>query len=217
MGFLVGTGVTFFYVFLGERGRADQAGRRIARGLIGLSCAVLLAALSVALLFGSTGIFEGALNRLTSSFSTRFTGETASNVFRLIEYDTAIREALVSPVFGRGMGATVEVVDPLLKTRTTAWYIHNYFLFIFLKFGAVGLFIFLILMWQLARRAVYLASEGKSGTVRSMGCAGVATIAQVLVISLTHYPLADVNSAYTFAFLWGILLMADFEVRQKAG
>ena len=176
--------------------------------LLGIAFATL--ALSV-LYFGGGSLLEAIGGRFSSSFSTEVSGETLSNVIRLAEYDTAIGAALQSPLIGNGLGYAIVTREPLLGTIREQWFVHNYYILLWLKLGVVGLAAFGYLLWRNLRAAKRVADGDPSWLARTAAITATAVTIQVLVILLTNYSLADVTTAYVFAFIWGLFwaVLAD--------
>src|SRR6185312_9483369 len=86
-----------------------------------------------AIYFGGGDLLSSIGRRFNASFSTDLSGETLSNVSRLIEYQHAIDAALESPVIGRGLGFAIINKDPLIGETREQWFVHNYYLLIWLK------------------------------------------------------------------------------------
>ena len=182
-------------------------------GLIGVLA--LTAALS-ALYFGKGDLFSSIGRRFGASFSTGLSGETLSNVSRLIEYDHAIDAALESPVIGRGLGYAIINKDPLIGTTREQWFVHNYYLLLWLKLGIIGLAAFGFLLWKLVRAAARVAEQDSYWLARAWAITAIAVTGQVLVILLTNYSLADVTTAFPFAYIWGIFWAMRTDARSNA-
>lgn len=165
------------------------------------ACAIGLAALG----FGGTDLLAAAGGRFESSFSTEMGGATLSNLIRLDEYDRAIGAALESPVVGQGLGYSFVTRDLLTRTMKDQWYVHEYYLWLWLKIGLVGLAAFAFLIVRFLRAARHVAAGDDSWGARVWAVATLGVTAQVLVILLTNYSLADLTTASVFAFVWGVL------------
>jgi O-antigen ligase len=158
-----------------------------------------------ALYFGRGGLLPAIAGRFGSSFSTQASGETLSNVIRLAEYDRAIGAALESPLIGKGLGYTITTREPLAGAIKEQWFVHNYYLLLWLKLGILGLGAFGFLLWQFVRAAMRLAEEDPQWLARAWAITAIAVTTQLLVILLTNFSLADVNTAFVFAYVWGVL------------
>jgi O-antigen ligase/polysaccharide polymerase Wzy-like membrane protein len=164
-----------------------------------------------AIYFGKGDLLSSIGRRFSASFSTDLGGETVSNILRLVEWERAVNAALESPVIGKGFGFAIMNRDPFLGTTREQWFVHNYYLLIWLKLGIVGLAAFGFLLSKLIRAASRAAGEDPSWLVRAWAVTAIAVTGQVLVILLTNYSLADVNTAFAFAYIWGVFwaLRAD--------
>ena len=188
----------------GNLGRQGvPVGHRLRRVAPFVAVAAVTAALSL-LYFGSTRLLDAVGGRFGSSFSTQVSGETMSNVIRLAEYDAAIGAALRSPIIGSGLGHAIVTREPVLGTIREQWFVHNYYLLLWLKLGIIGLLAFGFLIWRQLRAAKRLADRDESWTARAVAITAIAVTVQLLVILATNYSLADVNSAAVFAYLWGM-------------
>lgn len=156
-----------------------------------------------ALYFGGGDLVSSIGRRFGASFSTDLSGETMSNVSRLIEYGHAIDAALESPIIGKGLGYAIINKDPLIGMTREQWFVHNYYLLTWLKLGVIGLAAFGFLLWKFVRAARRTIEEDTSWLTRAWAITAIAVTGQVLMILLTNYSLADVNTGFVFAFIWG--------------
>ena len=185
-------------------GRFEPAARSRRLLLLPSLLGIAVATLGLSVLYFSGGsLLEAIGGRFSSSFSTEVSGETLSNVIRLAEYDTAIGAALQSPLIGNGLGYAIVTREPLLGTIREQWFIHNYYIHLWLKLGVVGLAAFGYLLWRNLRAAKRVADGNPSWLARTAAITAIAVTVQVLVILLTNYSLADVTTAYVFAYVWG--------------
>jgi len=180
-----------------------------------LAVFVVTLGLSV-LYFGKGDLLSSVGRRFGASFSTEMSGATASNVFRLVEYGRAVDVALESPVIGKGFGYAILNRDSLVGRTQEQWFIHNYYLLIWLKLGIPGLAAFGFLLWTLVRAAKRVAEEDSSWLVRTWAIAAIAATVQVLVILVTNYSLADVTTAFVFAYVWGVFWAIRADSRAPA-
>jgi O-antigen ligase len=186
-------------------GRAEPGLRARRLLLLPALLAIVLGTLGVsALFFGGGDLFAALGGRLGSSFSTKVSGETLSNVIRLAEYDRAIASAAESPVIGKGFGHVIVTRDLLTRAIQEQWFVHNYYILLWLKLGLVGLIAFGVLIASFVRAAWKAAAEDSPWLERTWAIAAMAVTVQVLVILATNYSLADVNTAFAFAMVWGV-------------
>lgn len=170
-----------------------------------------------ALVFGGGELLAAIGGRFSSSFSTQATTESLSNVIRLAEYDRAIGEALRSPIVGNGFGFMFVTRDPFLGTPREQGFVHNYYILTWLKLGIVGLLAFGMLVWWWGRAALKAAGEESDWFSRAWAIATVAMTGQILVILVTNYSLADVNTAAVVAFVWGVFWATRVGAGRAAG
>ncbi|HEU4724285.1 MAG TPA: O-antigen ligase family protein, partial [Candidatus Eisenbacteria bacterium] len=199
-GFLVATLLAW-----GNLGRYEPEHRARRLLLVPALLGIALVTLGLSVLYFGTGnLLESIGGRFSSSFSTEATGETMSNIIRLAEYDTAIGAALRSPLIGNGLGYSIVTREPLLGTIREQWFVHNYYLLLWLKMGIIGLAAFGFLLWKQVRAAKRVADGDPSWLARAAAITAIAVTVQVLVILVTNYSLADVTTASVFAFVWGL-------------
>ena len=204
LGFIAGF-VTASALAWRDLGRFAPAVR--IRRLVVVPALLVVAActLGVAFLyFGGPNLLEAAGGRFSSSFSTQATTETLSNIVRLDEYDKAIGAALKSPIVGQGIGYSFITRDFLTRVLRDQWFVHNYYLLLWLKMGVLGLAAFAVLTVSFMRAALRVASQDEDWRVRAWSLGAVAMTVQLLVILTTNYSLADLNTASTVAFVWGV-------------
>lgn len=205
LGYMAGLTVTSVLAWrmLRHLGRRAQLSRiKVAAGF--LAGLLLVSWLAVSYL-GESTIFQSAGRRFGSSFQTQATGETASNIFRLVEYEEVIRCGIQSPIIGWGFGYTIDFRDPIFRTHEDHWFIHNYYLLTWLKLGVVGLLVFLFFILQTLRLAWQMMMRENDLWVKIWAIATIGVTVDLLVISFTHYPLAGVNSGFVLALVWGVL------------
>ena len=193
-------------LYAGRGPGAGQRWRRLAAN-VGLAGACLaLGSVAVANWFGWGNVWTLLGTRLVSSSGTTLSSETASNVARMIEWWTVVRHIQTAPWFGHGLGYSIHVRYPFFPVVSTQWFVHELYLWIWLKQGIVGMFALVFVLFQGlrlgARGALRLTDGDEAGW-----CAGAAgATLYIAVLGLTNYPLAQVNSTFLLAFLWGVAL-----------
>ena len=75
-----------------------------------------------------------------------------------------------------------------------------------LAVGVIGLLAFGYLFRRLIGNSVRVIRSGGPWHVRAWHVATLGATANLFTISLTHYPLAEVNAAFFFAMMWGVAL-----------
>jgi hypothetical protein len=144
-------------------------------------------------------------NRFTSSFTTKNTPETVSNIARLVEIRTSITALAKSPVFGLGHGSTLVVHQFFHPEAGPQWYIHQGYLMMWLKqgvFGVISLLWLLFLGFRMGWRGASLPDPEAAGW--NAGAAACALF--VTSVGLTNYFFFNVNQSFVLAFIWGVAL-----------
>jgi len=202
LGILAGIAVATVLCWVSERPAARASMVRRAGALTGALAAALAVLLVSSTLLGGSSLMQAAGRRFGSSFSLEASSETASNVMRLLEYSQALDSARQAPLTGKGFGFAFVIVDPFLGGRTVDMLVHNYYLYITLKMGLIGLAAFFFLFWRFFRATIPPLRDEHDWLSRTWLIAAIAMTVQVLVICLTNYSLNDANTGATFAFLW---------------
>jgi hypothetical protein len=208
-GYWLGLAAGVLFSCLLYAGRGPGTGlrwRRLAANVGLMSACLVLGSMAVAIWFawGNVGALLGT--RLASSLGTTQSSETASNVTRMIEWWTVVRHIQTAPWFGHGLGYSFHVRNPFFPEIPTQWFVHELYLWIWLKQGIVGVFALVLVLfqglWLGVRGARRLTDGDEAGW-----CAGAAgATLYIAVLGLTNYPLAQVNSTFLLAFLWGVAL-----------
>ena len=200
-------------LYAGRGPGARQRWRRLAATAGWMSACLAVGSVAVASTFGWGDVWTLLGTRLASSTGTKLTSESASNVARMIEWFTVVRHIQVAPWFGHGLGYSLHVRYPFYSVASTQWFVHEMYLWIWLKQGIVGLLALLFVLYQGVRLGVRGARRLADGDEAGW-CAGAAAgTLYIAVLGLTNYPLAQVNSTFLLAFLWGIALALQGPVR----
>lgn len=177
---------------------------------------IRILAITAALLFGLGLVASTALglseimgmlgSRFGSSFTTRSTPETVSNVVRLVELRTTLGHIARSPWLGHGHGYTIFVRQFFYADRTgQQWWVHESYAMILLKQGLVGLAALLALLWVALRMGIRGTAQADP-QVAGWSAASAACTVFAVILGLTNYFFFMVNQAYLLALLWGITL-----------
>ncbi len=147
----------------------------------------------------------GALigTRFNSSFATKGESASASNMARILEIVTSLRLISHQPVLGYGLGLEIRSRQPLFHAITRQWFIHQTYVWLWLKEGLVGLALLLALLWHAVRRGVRGARTLEPEAAAWCLTAAGATI-YLAIVNLTNYHIAIVNAPTLQALLWGI-------------
>lgn len=163
----------------------------------------LVGAVQLAIVSGHTDILTDAGTRLISIASTKPGYETRSNLIRIWESLEAIGTIRKSPWFGHGIGFTFMVKELFSSKSVPELFVHQNFILIWLKLGAVGLAVFL---WMLAA-AVALGAREAPRRADPWESAWLATTAGATVFlsvfSLSNFPFGVVNEMFLLAMFWG--------------
>ena len=132
IGALISLGVLFLLVPKSGRTRLFWV------GLLGGGASALLVYLVAGELAES--VFRGVAARFTSSGNAM---EDISIANRIAETETVLRLVPQSPIVGIGYGAFFHHYNIITKTTEVVHYVHNVYVFLLLKVGVIGLFLFL--------------------------------------------------------------------------
>lgn len=205
-GYWLSTAVGFAFSLWIFAGRGHGSAERWKRSAaFGLSCLVLfvIGAVAASLLLGYSNVGVETVRRFTSAFGTEIEYETGSNFVRLSEYLTASDWIRRAPWFGHGLGFSFIQIEPFSKQVYDQWFVHNNYLLVWLKQGIVGLFLFVWLL--LAGVRLGLKGRNLGDPLLESWCVGTAAGSMYCIAySLVHFPLAEVNTVFTIALLWGV-------------
>lgn len=189
-------------VFAWRQPDAAVRWRRSGTLLAALAGLGVLGAIVLALVYGIRGLGELALSRFSSSVGTTYTFETSSNIVRLVEAAKVLSEILKAPLHGHGLGYAFTVREPIHLELIEQWYCHQNYLLVWLKQGLVGLVLFVGTLFAGLRTT--LKGRALADPVAQSWCMGAAAATvYVIVYGLVHFPLAEVNTTFTIALLWG--------------
>jgi len=204
LGLLVGVPFTCaVYVVHRRRSGRPWAKLLVTMGLVGLVLVLGLALASSWL--GLAEVVGMVGGRFASSFETRNTPETVSNIVRLVELRTALSHILASPWLGDGHGSTLIVRQFFYPRTGPQWWVHQSYVMICLKQGVIGL---LALLWVLFA-ALRLGLKGASHAdpqIAGWCAAAAAGTVFAAVVGLTNYHFFMVTMNFILALLWGIAL-----------
>jgi len=206
LGLLVALPVTAFLIAGWGPGAWPRWRRVMFQGGVAVAVLVMLA-LVTSVFMGWTDLPELIGTRFGSSFNTSQNGggANASNLERLMEYGASFRHIRENPILGYGMGLELRIKEPFRGLTTHQPFIHQTYLWLWLKQGLIGLALYLVLLFQAVRTALAGArSEDREVSAWCHTAAG-ATI-YLAVVNMTTYHLSQVNSTLTEGLLWGFAL-----------
>ena len=213
LGLLVCVPLTCAVYVFARRG----TGRPWAKILRTLALVGVVLVLGLALASSWLGLSEtvGMLGgRLASSFETRNTPETVSNIVRLVELRTSLIHILQSPWVGHGHGSTLVVRQFFFPRTGPQWYVHQSYVMLWLKQGLLGLLAFLWLLYVALRLGLKGASQADPQLAGWCAASAVATVF-TMIIGLTNYYYFMVTLNFLLALLWGISLGASDPARVR--
>jgi O-antigen ligase len=178
--------------------------RVIVQGGIAVSVLVVLT-LFTAVFMGWTDLPELIGTRFGSSFSTKGNAASASNLERLMEYGASFRHIRQNPVLGYGMGLELRIKEPFRGLTTRQPFIHQSYIWLWLKQGLIGLVLYITLLVQALRTALAGARSPDREAAAWCRAAAGSTI-YLAVVNMTTYHIAQVDSTVTQALLWGFAL-----------
>jgi O-antigen ligase len=159
--------------------------------------------------FLSTGSFIGQVSkRFLSSFSTKPSAETMSNVARLVEYPPCWDKIKKRPILGYGVGYTLPVTNPVRHRRAEEWAIHQFYLMITLKMGLVGLLVFLWMYYVFFKEGLKGSKKIEDSYYKGLSYGFIANSIEQLTISFTNHQFATVDNNFYLAFtMAGVLVI----------
>lgn len=185
----------------GARQRWDKVVRTL--GLIALVMIPMMVFASSVV--GWSEIISMIGSRFASSFETKNTPETVSNIVRLVELRTVMKSILASPLLGSGHGATL-VVRQFFSPRTGAqWWVHETYVMIWFKQGILGL---AALLWVLyaATRTGMEGIRNPDPKIAGWCATCAACTVFAAVVGLTNYYFFMVTLTFMLALVWGVAL-----------
>ncbi|HET9325232.1 MAG TPA: O-antigen ligase family protein [Candidatus Eisenbacteria bacterium] len=197
-------GLIVTFLVFGGRGLGARARWTRSMAVVGLIAGIgLIGAFQLVVVMGQRDLLQDAVTRLMSIGSTKEGIETRSNMIRLFEYATVIPIILSSPWVGQGLGFTFAVEEPFSRKYADQWGVHQNYLLVWLKQGAIGLALFIWMLWTataMGAREARRRSDPWESTWFATIAAGTVFLA---VFSLTNYPFAVVNEMFLLGLLWG--------------
>ncbi len=174
----------------------------------GAALAVLVAAGAAgaaisAVAFEQEDLLHAAWDRVRSTFGTELGYETRSNLIRIGEYLYVWDLIRQSPIVGHGVGFAFTMKQVISLDVGEQWYAHQYFLFVWLKQGAIGLGLFLWMLAAAVRLGAREARRRADPLEASWFATSAAATVFLAVLSLSNFPFGVVNEMFLLALLWG--------------
>jgi O-antigen ligase len=135
--------------------------------------------------------------------STKAGYETRANLIRIGEFAVVAKLIQAAPWFGYGIGFAFPIRQVLTHQTFAQWYVHNSYLFVWLKQGVIGLALFI---WILGTAIIFCVREARrrENVWESTWFATTAGATVFLsVLSLSNFPFGAVNEMFYLALLWG--------------
>jgi len=201
--FAIVAGVVFSVAIYVGRGVGVRArARRATLALAVLAGVAAIGVIGIGLGLGIGKIWELAGSRVASSTGTKYTFESTSNVVRLVEYFHVLDLIVEQPIFGHGLGYSFLVREPMFFKLLEQWFTHNNYLLVTLKQGLIGLVLWVWMLIGFLR--VGLNGRNLPNLAEQSWCVGAAAVVvYCMVYSLVMFPLAEVNTNFTFALAVG--------------
>lgn len=181
IGAILGVGVLFLMV--SRRGK----NRLLWTAVIGGG----LAAIALFLIAGDLGtyIMQAFWERLASS--GRATGDI-SIANRLAESRTVLRIVESSPLVGHGLGVWFSHFNIITRTTEVVMYVHNMYVYLLLKVGAIGLLLFMGYFLLVVRDGISVSRRGTASPLRlAMVRSAVAVMIGFLFVATNSGILQD--------------------------
>jgi len=158
--------------------------------------------------FLSSGtLFSQVSKRFASSFSSKLTPETGSNVARLIEYQVCWDAIKKNPIWGYGVGYTLPVTNPLGRGKAEEWAVHQFYLMLTLKMGLIGLFVFVWIYYVFLSEGLRGSRKIKDSYYKGLSYGFIANSIEQLIISFTNHQFATVDNNFYLAFTMAAVMV----------
>lgn len=188
-------------IFAVGRGRARWRRTGLVVGtLMGMG---VVGAVSLELFYGQTDILKESVGRFASIGGTELKMETRSNVIRLMESAAVAGHIQKSPWIGHGLGYTFFVSLPVQGRSMPQWWVDENYLLIWLKQGAIGVAVYLWILWAAFRFGARHARQREDPWESSWFAATAAATAFLTVFSFSDWPFGQVNPTFLLALLFG--------------
>jgi len=189
------------------------------RRVVAFAAIMLLGVVGVGVAVFSAKFF-GIIASMAERASTVTSPLQALSVQERVAETRSVLEMLRSCwMLGRGLGVEVSYMSPIKNFVITRPFLHNAFLFIWLKLGLVGLASFLVFYFRGLRLTVLALARTHSPVIRALLAAGMAVLIAALPLSFTSPQFYDKSSALVLALSLGLAhatLSGRFDRRRTA-
>jgi len=124
---------------------------------------------------------------------------------RIAETQVVMEKILQNPILGWGLGSFIRFHDPLIGSIRETWYIHNGYLFLWLKLGIAGVACYLIFHYHRLRTAMGLFKLRKDKLEGYLLAGIVSILVSMLFISVSSPQFITRESVFIIAVCWGII------------
>ncbi|MGC8653000.1 MAG: O-antigen ligase family protein [Candidatus Kryptoniota bacterium] len=187
-------GVGFLMIFSPEGARK--------RLVVLSSLSLLVSAAIVYILFPKifTDILQGLIARMAA---TGFKDISLQN--RFAESSAVLSRVSESPIVGYGLGSFFSFYNLIFQQTSTTWYIHNVYLFMMFKFGAVGTVLFIVFYFRKIFEATRVAINHTSLFERVIMTGFISVMLVMLIISFTSPQFYDRAAVLILSVFWGVI------------
>jgi O-antigen ligase len=215
-GFLIALVFSYGAFIINTEHSFSKGALRFLKGAtVSAASVVMLAILAQPFVSGSD-LLSQLGRRFSSSFTGELSGETGSNVARLIEYKISWNRIKESPILGHGVGSTFNIINPVRHRRYEEWGIHQFYMMITLKMGLIGLFAFLWIYYVFFKEGLRGSRMIEDSCYKGLAYGFMANSVEQLVISFTNHQFATVDNNFYLAFtMAGVMVLISRETRRQ--
>jgi O-antigen ligase len=199
-GFLAGLLFSYSIYLAGLEYSVWTKVRRLLKGMLAFILIIFVLTVGIQGFLLHENLLGQFGGRFLSSFSTKLSSSTFSNVTRLLEYGIALEKIKSKPIFGYGVGYKLSFTDPILRERIRSGIVHQFYLMIILKMGLIGLLVFLWIFYVFFKEGLKESKKIENGYYKGLCYGFMANSIELLVISFTNHPFATVDNNFYLAF-----------------
>ena len=162
--------------------------------------------------FLGSSILQSIPERLVS---TGYVTRDVSFLSRLSEAEVVVNTIISNPIVGQGLGTFFRFHDPIQKSMYETWYVHNGYLFLWMKTGLMGLAAFLLAYLAIIKTGWRIYKSDPT-TFDAHLAAGIASVlVAMLVVSLTSPQFITRDSILIITMGWAAIGSAEIRSQQK--